>query len=49
MTWSIPSAAQAFAAVTDPISQLPDVPAADLRAELLRGAIAILATEPAPR
>ncbi|GAA3539741.1 TetR/AcrR family transcriptional regulator [Nonomuraea rosea] len=42
-------AAQAFAAVTDPISQLPDVPAADLRAELLRGASAILATEPAPR
>ncbi|MEV0613073.1 helix-turn-helix domain-containing protein [Nonomuraea sp. NPDC050404] len=35
-------AAQAFAAVADPISQLPDVPIADLRAELLRGAHAIL-------
>ncbi|MCG5215023.1 TetR/AcrR family transcriptional regulator [Streptosporangium sp. KLBMP 9127] len=35
-------AAQAFAAATDPISQLPDIPAADLRAELLRGARAIL-------
>ncbi|MFB4264863.1 TetR/AcrR family transcriptional regulator [Nonomuraea sp. GTA35] len=36
-------AAQALAAVADPIGQLPDVPAADLRAELLRGAGAILA------
>ncbi|MGW3352721.1 TetR/AcrR family transcriptional regulator [Nonomuraea rubra] len=35
-------AAQALAAVADPIGQLPDVPAADLRAELLRGAGAIL-------
>ncbi|MEV4170845.1 helix-turn-helix domain-containing protein [Nonomuraea sp. NPDC049709] len=39
-------AAQALAAVTDPITQLPDVPAADLRAELLRGAAAVLATDP---
>lgn len=35
-------AAQAFAAATDPISQFPDVPPHDLRAELLRGATAIL-------
>ncbi|MEV0383812.1 helix-turn-helix domain-containing protein [Nonomuraea sp. NPDC050643] len=35
-------AAQAFAAVTDPITQLPDVPAADLRAELLHGATTLL-------
>ncbi|MEV6149610.1 helix-turn-helix domain-containing protein [Nonomuraea sp. NPDC052129] len=39
-------AAQAFAAATDPISQLVDVPADDLRTELLRGASAIL--DPAP-
>jgi AcrR family transcriptional regulator len=35
-------AAQAFAAATDPISQFTDVPPGDLRAELLRGASAIL-------
>ncbi|SEG29461.1 DNA-binding transcriptional regulator, AcrR family [Nonomuraea solani] len=35
-------AAQAFAAVTDPISQLPDVPTADLRTELLHGATTLL-------
>ncbi|MGW0480401.1 TetR/AcrR family transcriptional regulator [Nonomuraea sp. NPDC003214] len=39
-------AAQAFAAVADPVSQLPDVPVAELRAELLRGAGAILGLEP---
>ncbi|WP_170223176.1 TetR/AcrR family transcriptional regulator [Nonomuraea turkmeniaca] len=38
-------AAQAFAAATDPVSQLSDVPVDDLRAELLRGAHAILALE----
>ncbi|MER6007053.1 helix-turn-helix domain-containing protein [Nonomuraea angiospora] len=35
-------AAQAFAAATDPISHLPDVPDEELRDELLRGASAIL-------
>ncbi|UBU18079.1 TetR/AcrR family transcriptional regulator [Nonomuraea gerenzanensis] len=35
-------AAQAFAAATDPVSQLADVPVDDLRAELLSGANAIL-------
>jgi AcrR family transcriptional regulator len=35
-------AAQAFAAATDPISMFPDVPDHELRAELLRGANAIL-------
>jgi AcrR family transcriptional regulator len=35
-------AAQALAAVTDPIAHLPEIPAAELRAELLRGAAAIL-------
>ncbi|XYI03779.1 TetR/AcrR family transcriptional regulator [Sorangium sp. So ce1128] len=39
-------AAQALAAVTDPIGHLPDVPGDDLRAELLRGASALLNTEP---
>ncbi|MBT2224716.1 TetR/AcrR family transcriptional regulator [Nonomuraea sp. NEAU-A123] len=39
-------AAQAFAAATDPISHLADVPVDDLRAELLRGASAILDLEP---
>lgn len=40
-------AAQAFAAVTDPVglTGLPDVPEADVRAELLRGAGAILGLE----
>ncbi|GAB3954178.1 hypothetical protein GCM10029976_095920 [Kribbella albertanoniae] len=37
-------AAQAFAAATDPVSQFTDVPVADLRAELLRGAAAVLHT-----
>ncbi|MGK5559015.1 TetR/AcrR family transcriptional regulator [Actinomadura kijaniata] len=41
-------AAQAFAAATDPISQLPDVPADDLRAELLHGAGAILGLASVP-
>lgn len=35
-------AAQAFAAATDPINMFPNVPAKDLRDELLRGATAIL-------
>lgn len=35
-------AAQAFAAATDPISHLPDVPDDELREELLLGASAIL-------
>lgn len=35
-------AAQAFAAVTDPISHFTDIPDDDLRTELLRGATAIL-------
>lgn len=35
-------AAQAFAAATDPISQFPDAPEAELREELYRGASAIL-------
>jgi AcrR family transcriptional regulator len=39
-------AAQAFAAATDPVSQFADVPVDDLRAELLRGASAILDPEP---
>ncbi|RBQ18177.1 hypothetical protein DP939_19950 [Spongiactinospora rosea] len=39
-------AAQALAAVADPITQFPDIPAAALRAELLRGAAAVLATDP---
>ncbi|MFG1682884.1 TetR/AcrR family transcriptional regulator [Nonomuraea sp. NPDC049269] len=39
-------AAQAFAAATDPVSHLADVPVDDLRAELLRGASAILDLEP---
>ncbi|WP_084960319.1 TetR/AcrR family transcriptional regulator [Thermoactinospora rubra] len=41
-------AAQAFAAATDPICQLTDVPADDLRAELLRGASVILDQPAAP-
>ncbi|MEU7863200.1 helix-turn-helix domain-containing protein [Nonomuraea sp. NPDC049141] len=39
-------AAQAFAAATDPVSHLADVAVDDLRAELLRGASAILDLEP---
>ncbi|MET7336091.1 helix-turn-helix domain-containing protein [Nonomuraea sp. NPDC005650] len=39
-------AAQAFAAATDPVSQFADVPVDDLRAELIRGASAILDPEP---
>lgn len=38
-------AAQALAAATDPVSHFADVPDADLRAELLRGAAAILDQE----